>query len=103
MAIRQTTREHLDQLLPKRRAIDQFIGAEVEWLADPVGNIVGIIAERPAPLHWGYAVLRRDETGAYHFWDLETRIATRDAARLQIVHTMEATQPNSRNCSPLVG
>lgn len=103
MAIQQISREHLDRLLPRRNAIDQFIGAEVEWLSDAVGNIVGIIAEGPGSANWGYAVLRRDEAGGYRFWDLQTRIAGRDAARLQAVHTMEATQPDNRRCSPLVG
>jgi hypothetical protein len=103
MTIRQTTLERLDQLLPRRRAIGQFIGTEVEWLADPPGNIVGIIAEGPGMSNWGYVVLRRDETGNYHFWDLEAGIATRDSARLQIVRIMKATQPNDRNHSPLVG
>ena len=103
MAIRQILRERLDQLLPRRRAIDRFIGAEVEWLADPVGNIVGIIAEGVGIRNWGYAVLRRDETGGYHFWDLRTRIDGRDAARLQMVQAMESTQPNGRHCSPQVG
>jgi hypothetical protein len=103
MTIQQTTREHIDELVPKRHAIDKFIGTEVEWLADPVGNIVGIVAEGAGIINWGYAVLRRGETGGYHFWDLKTRIDTRDAARLQIVRTMEATLPNGGNCSPLVG
>jgi hypothetical protein len=103
MAIENISREEIDRLLPTRRAIDQFIGAEAEWLADPSGNIVGIIAEGVGLHNWGYAVLRRDETGKYHFWDLETRMAARDSARLQMVHTMEATQRNGRTISPLIG
>jgi hypothetical protein len=103
MAIQQVSREFVDRLLPDRHAIDRFIGPEVEWLADPVGNIIGIIAEGAGSSDWGYAVLRRDEAGGYRIWDLQTRIDGRDTARLQIVPTMEVTQPNSRNCSPLVG
>ena len=102
MAVNNISRGDLDQFLPQRRAIRQFIEAEVEWLADQIGNIIGIVAKGTMTGKWGYAVLRRDEQGKYQYWDLKTGIDTRDAARLQMVRTIEATQPIDC-CSPLVG
>jgi hypothetical protein len=92
----------VDRFLPHRNAIGQFIGSEVEWFADPAGNIVGIVAEGKANANWGYVVLRRDEHGKYRYWDLETRIDSRETARRQMVRIMEATQPGGQKCSPLV-
>jgi len=54
-------------------------------------------------MNWGYVVLRRDEDGQYLFWDLETKIESRDAARIQIVGVMEATQKDGQACSPVLG
>ncbi len=42
-------------------------------------------------MNWGYVVLKRDELDDFQIWDLKTGIESRDAARIQIVHTMEAT------------
>jgi len=75
----------------------------VEWFADQVGNIIGTIAEGTTNMNWGYVVLRRDEDGQYLFWDLETKIESRDAARIQIVGVMEATQKDGQACSPVLG
>ena len=93
----------MDRFLPRRFNIDEFIGTEAEWFSDEVGNIIGTIAEGTTNMRWGYAVLRRDDNGKYRFWDLETRIDSCDTARIQILHTMEATQKDSQACSPLVG
>ena len=76
---------------------------EAEWLADGVGNIVGTIAEETTNANWGYAVMRRNDRGAYLYWDLKTGIESCDAARTQIVRVMEATQKSGQNCSPQVG
>ena len=103
MSVQQITRDRLDQLLPRRRAIDKFIGTEVDWLSDPPGNIVGILAARTGGQNWGYAVLRRSQTGGYEFWDLKTRIAERDTARQRLEQVMAATQPNDSPHAPLVG
>ena len=103
MAIKGISRRDLDQFLPHRGAIGKFIGVEVEWFADDVGNIIGVIAQGTTSINWGYAVLRRDENGKYAYWDLKTGIASRDAARIQIVCTMEATQKNGQDRSPQVG
>ena len=103
MAIKSISRGDLDQFLPHRLAIGRFIGVEAEWFADEVGNIVGTIAEGATNANWGYVVLRRDVNGGYLFWDLKTRIESCDAARIQIVRAMEATQKNGQNCSPQVG
>ena len=54
-------------------------------------------------MHWGYAVLRRDDHGQYRFWDLETGIDSCDAARRQILRVMKATQKDGQACSPVVG
>lgn len=75
----------------------------MEWFADQVGNIIGTIAEGTTNMNWGYVVLRRDEDGQYLFWDLETKIESRDAARIQIVGVMEATQKDGQACSPVLG
>ena len=101
--IKNISREEMDGLLPSRFNIDGFIGAEAEWFSDKVGNIIGTIAEGTANMNWGYAVLRRDDTGLYHFWDLETRIDSCNTARVQIVQVMEATQKDGRDSSRLVG
>ena len=93
----------MDQFLPHRFHIDQFIGVEAEWFSDEVGNIIGTIAEGTTNSHWGYVVLRRDESGKYLFWDLKTKFESCHAARTQIVRAMEATQTSGQNCSPLVG
>jgi hypothetical protein len=103
LAIKSISRGDLDQFLPHRLAIGRFIGVETEWFADAVGNIVGTIAEGATNVKWGYAVLRRDVNGGYLFWDLKTGIESRDAARIQIVRAMEATQKSGQNCSPQVG
>ena len=101
--IKNISQEEMDQLLPQRPNIDRFIGAEAEWFSDEVGNIIGTIAEGTMNVNWGYVVLRRDDTGKYRFWDLETGIESCDAARIQIVHGMEATRRSGQNCSSLVG
>ena len=93
----------MNQFLPRRFNIDRFIGAEAEWFSDEAANIIGTIAEGRTDLHWGYAVLRRDDGGKYQFWDLETGIESCDAARIQIVHAMEATQKDGQACSSVVG
>ena len=100
MAIKSISRGELQQFLPHRDAIGRFIGAEVEWFADEEGKIIGTIAEGTTSKDWGYVVLRRDERGGYLFWDLKTRIESCDAARVQIVRTMEATQERGQNPSP---
>ena len=81
----------MDEFLPHRSAIGRFIGAEVEWLAEATGKTIGLIACGTTTMNWGYVVLRRDDRGEYAIHDLQTRIASRDAARTQIVHSMEAT------------
>ena len=101
--IKNISREEMDRFLPRRFNIDGFIGAEVEWFSDRVGNIIGTIAEGTTKMNWGYAVLRRDDNGLYRFWDLETRIDSCNTARNQIVQAMEATQKDGRDSSPLVG
>jgi len=101
--IKSISQVEMDQFLPHRFHIDRFIGAEVEWFSDKVGNIIGTIADETTKMNWGYAVLRRDDSGKYQFWDLETRIRSCDAARIQIVRSMEATQKEGQDCSPLVG
>ncbi len=93
----------MDQFLPRRSNIDRSIGAEAEWFSDEVGNVIGTIAEGTTNMHWGYAILRRDDGGKYQFWDLETGIESGDAARTQIVHVMEATQKSGQARSPVVG
>jgi hypothetical protein len=93
----------MGQFLPRRFNIDRFIGAEAEWFSDEAGNIIGTIAEGTADLHWGYAVLRRNDGGKYQFWDLETGIDSCDAARIQIVHAMEAIQKDGQACSAVMG
>ena len=87
MPVRNISRLDLDQLFPHRFAIGRFIGSEVEWLADR--NSIGTIAQGATNVNWGYVVLKRDELGNYKIWDLKTGIESRDAARIQIVHTME--------------
>ncbi len=101
--IKNISRAEMDQFLPRRFNIDGFIGAEVEWFSDRVGNIIGTIAEGTTKMNWGYAVLRRDDNGLYRFWDLETRIDSCDTARIQVVQTMEATQKDGQDSSPFVG
>lgn len=101
--IKNISQEEMAQFLPHRLNIDRFIGAEAEWFSDEVGNIIGTIAEGSTNIHWGYVVLRREENGKYRFWDLETRIESCDAARIQIVRAMEATQKDGQACSPVVG
>jgi hypothetical protein len=101
--IKSISQVEMDQFLPHRFHIDRFIGVEAEWFSDEVGNIIGTIAEGTANMHWGYVVLRREENGKYRFWDLETRIESCDAARIQIVRAMEATQKDGQACSPVVG
>jgi hypothetical protein len=103
VVIKSISQEEMDQFLPHRFNIDQFIGAEAEWFSDEVGNIIGTIAEGTTNMRWGYAVLRRDDGGKYQFWDLETGIESCDAARIQIVHAMETTRKSGQTCSPLVG
>lgn len=103
MMINSISRGDIDQFLPQRPNIDRFIGSEVEWFSDQIGNIIGTIAEGSTSANWGYVILRRDECGKYHFWDLETGIESCDAARMQIVHAMQATQKSSLTCSSLVG
>jgi hypothetical protein len=103
VVVKSISRGDLDKFLPHRGGIGKFIGTEVEWFADGVGNIIGTLAEGTTNMNWGYVVLRRDETGKYRFWDLKTRIEGRDAARVQIVRAMEATQKSGQNCSPVVG
>jgi hypothetical protein len=93
----------MNRFLPHRFNIDRYIGAEVEWFSDQAGTIIGTIAEGTTNVNWGYAVLRRDDNGTYQFWDMETRIQSCDAARIQIVHAMEATQKDGQDCSPLAG
>jgi hypothetical protein len=101
--IKSISRRDIDRFLPHRLNIDRFIGAEAEWFSDAEGNIIGAIAEGTPNMHWGYVVLRREENGKYRFWDLETRIGSCDAARIQIVRVMEATQKDGQACSPVVG
>jgi hypothetical protein len=101
--MKSISRGELDRFLPHRLAIGRFIGVETEWFADAAGNIVGIIAEGTTTANWGYAVLRRDVNGRYLFWDLKTGIESRDAARIQIVRVMEATQKSGQDSSPQVG
>jgi hypothetical protein len=103
VAINNISRSDLDRFLPQRTAIGQFIGTEVEWSADRVGNILGIVAEGTTNGNWGYVVLRRDEHGKYRYWDLQTRIDNRDAAHDQMERIMAATQPTGQSCSPLFG
>jgi hypothetical protein len=98
--IKSISREDIDQFLPHRYNIDRFIGSEVEWLSDQVGNIVGTIAEGSTDANWGYAVLRRDESGKYQFWDLETKIRSRDAARMQITRAMQGTPGDNQSRRP---
>ena len=103
MAIKSISQGELDQFLPHRDAIGRFIGAEVEWFADEKGKVIGTVAEGPSSLGWGYVILRRNERGEYLFWDLKTRIGSCDAARVQMVRTMEATQQSGQNPSPPAG
>jgi hypothetical protein len=103
VAIENISRGDLDRFLPQRSAIGRFIGSEVEWFADRVGSILGIVAEGATDGNWGYVVLRRDEQGKYRYWDLQTRIDSRDAAHSQMVRIMATTQPTGQSCSPLVG
>jgi hypothetical protein len=101
--IKSISQKEMDRFLPHRFNIDRFIGAEAEWFSDEVGNIIGTIAEGATNMHWGYAVLRRDDCGKYQFWDLETGIESGDAARTRIVHAMEAIWENSQACPSVMG
>ena len=103
VVIKSISQKEMDQFLPHRFNIDRFIGVEAEWFSDEVGNIIGAIAEGTANMHWGYAILRRDDGRKYQFWDLETGIESCDAARIQIVHAMKATRKSGQACSPVVG
>jgi len=101
--IKSISQIEMDQFLPCRFHIDRFIGAEAAWFSDGVGNIVGTIAEGTTNLSWGYVILRRDDSGRYQFWDMETRIESCEAAQTRIVRIMEATRKDGRSSSPLVG
>jgi hypothetical protein len=83
----------LDRFLPHRSAIGRFLGAEVEWLAEATGNAIGLIARGTTAMNWGYVVLRRNDRGEYVFWDLQTRIGSRENARTQLTHTMDTMAP----------
>jgi hypothetical protein len=67
VVIKSISQKEMDQFLPHRFNIDRFIGSEAEWFSDEVGNIIGTIAEGTTNMHWGYAVLRRDDGGKYQF------------------------------------
>jgi hypothetical protein len=101
--IKSISQDEMNQFLPHRPNIDRFIGVEIEWFSDDVGNIIGAIGEGTSNINWGYVVLRRDDCGKYRFWDLETGIESCDATRIQIVRAMETTQTSGQKCSPLVG
>ncbi len=97
--IKTISQVEMDRFLPRRFNIDRFIGAEAEWFSDEVGSIIGTIAEGTTNKRWGYAILRRDDGGQYQFWDLETRIESCDAARIQMVRVMEGAEKGGRTCS----
>lgn len=101
--VRNISRVDLDQFLPHRLAIGRFIGEEVEWFADEAGNSIGTMAHGTTNMNWGYVALRRDELGHYLIWDLKTGIEGCDAARIQIVRAMEATQKSGHGCSAQAG
>ena len=60
------------------------IGEEQGWFSDETGAFLGVVIRDKIDNDWGYVVLARDERFQFRAIEVETSLATRDQARMQL-------------------
>lgn len=69
MAFETIGREDFDRFLPPQLVLETLRMEQVEWFANPAGNIIGTIAGK-VENGWKYAVLARDRRGDFRVCNL---------------------------------
>ena len=106
--IQSIARWEFNQLLPQHLVLENLMGEQFEWFADPGKKLIGTIAITPMGQSWNFAILRRDKLGDFQLckfgqnnFNLEqTLVQSRNAMVTVINHRPEPCRPSLRAAAP---
>ena len=85
MRINSISRAEFIRRLLLHNDLERFIGGEVEWFANRLGNILGTIALGDANRGWNYVIFKRNRTGKFHVCTVVCDFYSRAAARVDFM------------------
>jgi hypothetical protein len=91
MAIKCISRLEFDQFLPSHSILESLIGGEVEWCVDDSANTIGTLAHDQRKQTWSFAILRRNQIGAFLLDNLKGNFFELAAAKVDFLQAMAAT------------
>ncbi len=91
MSFDSIPREEFDKFLPPHLVLERLMVEQVEWFANPMGNIIGTIAGK-TDKGWNYAVLKGDRRGDFRVCNLGGDSFSLEAARSRFLLDMEAAE-----------
>lgn len=100
LAINPISRQQFDAFEPARVPIGGVIWEEIEWFADEAGNVIGVLTYDSKDDDWGYAVLGKDNDGAFRAIENDVSIDRQDDARTRLVAEMERVAGTGRTVFP---
>ncbi len=63
--IKSIARWEFNQLLPQHLVLENLMGEQFEWFADPANKLIGTIAFARMGRSWNFAILQRDKVGDF--------------------------------------
>ena len=91
MAIRATGRAEFIRRLSLHGDLERWVGKEVEWFADAVGNVIGTIALSARDRGWNFVVLRKNKLGNFQAFNRRENLFSLDEARVDCLQAMRMT------------
>ena len=91
MSFESIRREEFDRFLPPHLVLERLMAEQVEWFANPLGNIIGTIAGK-MDKGWSYAVLKGDQRGNFRVCNLGGDTYSIEAARSRFLLDMAAAE-----------
>jgi hypothetical protein len=93
-------KERFDRFRTPHLGLESLMAWQIEWFANRAGSTIGTLAVREADEGWNYAVLRRDETGAFRVLKLGGDAFSLDDARAELLLEMAAAEKSKRETCP---
>src|ERR1041385_2326165 len=91
MSFESIRREEFDKFLPPHLVLERLMAEQVEWFANPLGNIIGTLAGK-VDSGWNYAVLKGDARGNFRVCNLGGDSYNFKTARARLLVDMEVVE-----------
>ena len=100
MAISSISRREFDAFRPSRGSLVGVAWEEVEWFADEIANVIGVLTHDLTDDDWGYAVLGRDTNGVFRAVENDASIKPQERARARLMVDMERLAGTGQSVFP---